>query len=135
MAKSTPSQAAAQWASRLASSGDKITQGVQSVTVAPGQAAAKQKQVYVSNVTASADKWARNTAAVPLGDWQSAMINKGVQRVAGGAQAAQPKFEQFMGKLLPYVDSAVASLPARGGLDQNIARMDSFVRKMSQFQK
>lgn len=133
MAKYSAQDVATRWSQRLAGSTDKITQGVQSVTVAPGQAAARQKAVYVSQVQAQADKWARNTAAVPLGDWQSAMINKGAPRIASGAQAAEPKFAQFMGKLLPFIDTAVASLPARGNLEANISRMDSFARKMATF--
>lgn len=135
MARLSPDQVAAQWATRLAQSGDRIAAGVNGVTVAPGTAAARQKTAYTQNVAASADKWARNVAAVPLGEWQTAMREKGVPRIAAGAQAAQPKFTQFMGKLLPYIDSQVAALPARGGLDQNLARMDKFARGMAKFQR
>jgi hypothetical protein len=135
MAKVTAQQAAAAWQSHLASAGERITAGVQATTVAPGQAAARQKAAYVANVQASADKWASRTAAVPLGDWQQAVIQKGVPRIAAGATAAQPKFEQFMGKLLPFQDSLKGTLPARGGLDQNITRMDAWVRGMAKFTK
>ena len=63
------------------------------------------------------------------------MTTKGIPRIATGAQTAQPKFAQFMGKLLPYIATQKASLPARGTLDQNIARMTAFVQGMSKFQK
>jgi hypothetical protein len=132
MAKN-PADVAKKWSQGLAASGSAITAGVQAVTVAPGQAAVAQKAQYVAGVQANVDKWARRTAAVPLGDWQSAMINKGVPRIATGATAAEPKFEAFMGKLLPHIDQVKRTLPARGNLDQNIARMTTFVRGMTTF--
>ena len=130
-----PNAAAAAWASRLASSTQKIQDGIQSVTVAPGQAAARQKSAWVQNTTSAADKWAANTAAVSLSDWQQAAITKGVQRIGPGAQAAQAKFAAFMTQLLPHIDSVKSSLPARGNLDQNIDRMVRFSRGMASFKK
>jgi len=135
MAGQTPDQIAAAWSSRLAGSTQKIKDGVASVTVAPGQAAARQKSVWQQNTSAAADKWAQRTAAVPLADWQTAMSEKGAQRVASGAAAAQPKFAAFMGQLLPHIASVKGTLPARGGLDQNIQRMVAFTTGMSKFSK
>lgn len=135
MANQSPDQIAAQWASRLGQSTQKITDGVNSVTVAPGQAAARQKAVWAQNVVAAQDKWAKNTAAVTLNDWQTAMTEKGVQRIATGASAAQPKFAAFMGQLLPHIDRVKSTLPARGNLDQNITRMVNFARGMATFSK
>lgn len=129
-----PTAVAQRWASQLGAAGQKITEGVQAVTVAPGQAAARQKSVYLGNVQASADKWARNTAAVSLSDWQQAMINKGASRVGSGAQAAIPKMTTFLQKFLPHVESVKNSLPPRGNYDQNkqraLAMMDG-VHKFS----
>ena len=130
-----PQEVAARWSQRLAGSTDKITSGVQSVTVSPGQAAARQKTAYVAQVQANADKWARNVGSVSLNDWQTAMTTKGVQRIAGGAQAAEGKFANFMTQLLPFIDNAKSGLGPRGTLDQNIARMDAFARKMSTFKR
>lgn len=135
MSSQTPDQIAATWAARLASSTQKITDGVNAVTVAPGQAAARQKGVWAQNVAAAQDKWASRVAAVPLTDWQAAMTTKGVQRVATGAQAAQPKMAAFMGQLLPYIAQQKAALPARGTLDQNIARSTQFITGMAKFSK
>ena len=135
MAGQTPEQIAAQWASRLGGSSQRIADGVAAVQVAPGQAAARQKGAYAQGVQANVDKWASRVAGVSLGDWQSAMTGKGVQRIGAGAQAAQPKFAQFMGQLLPHIASVKGSLPARGNLDQNIARMTQFVQGMAKFQK
>jgi hypothetical protein len=135
MTTMTPDQIAAHWAQQLAGAGPKIQSGIQGVQAAPGAAAARQKQAYVAGVTAKADKWASNVAAVSLAEWQQAFINKGLPRIASGAQQAQPKFTQFMAKLLPYQKSALSSLPARGNLQQNITRMTQWVNAMAQFQK
>ena len=131
----TPEQVAAQWAQRLGSSTQRIQDGVNSVQVAPGQAAARQKAVYIQNVQAAADKWAKNVANVSLNDWQQAMVTKGVPRIAQGAQAAQGKFAGFMSQLLPYIESGRNSLPARGNLEQNIARMTAWTRHMANFKR
>lgn len=133
MAQQDPSAIAAKWAQNLGSATQRITDGINSVTVAPGQAAARQKGAWVANTTASADKWAANSAAVPLSQWQQDTINKGVPRIASGASAAQPKFTTFMGQLLPFINTARSSLPARGNLEANIARMTAFTRKMATF--
>lgn len=135
MANQSPQDIAAAWASRLGQSTDKISKGVAGVTVAPGMAAARQKEVWAANTVASKDKWATNVAGVSLQDWQTAMTGKGVQRIATGAQAAQGKFADFMGQLLPHIDRVKSSLPARGGLDANINRMVAFSRGMAGFKK
>jgi len=129
----TPDQIAADWAQKLGSATQKIADGIDSVRVAPGQAAARQKSVWLQNVTSSADKWAANVAAVPLSTWQDAMKTKGLPRIASGATAAQPKFATFMNQFLPHLERVKSSLPARGNLDANIARMVAQVRGVSQF--
>lgn len=123
------------WASRLGQSTQKIQAGVEAVTVAPGQAAAANVQGYVQGVAASASKWQRNVAAVSNADWQQATIQKGLPRVSSGAQAAIPKMQNVMTKLIPYINSGLGQLPKRGGLDANIARMDSWARYMANFKK
>lgn len=130
-----PTAVAQKWATNLAASTQAITDGVNAVTVAPGQSAARQKAVWVNNVAASANKWATNVAAVPLSDWQAAMTTKGIPRVAGGATAAQPKMQAFMSKLLPYIASGTNSLPPRGDINANIARMTQWVQYMAKFSK
>src|SRR5487761_669192 len=124
----TADQIAANWASRLAASTQKITDGINGVTVAPGQ-----KDVWLQNTQAAQAKWARNVAAVSLSDWQQMTVSKGVPRIASGAQAAQPKFQAFMSKYLPYVQSGKASLPPRGTLDQNINRAVAMMRHNAKF--
>lgn len=131
----TADAAAQKWAQNLAGATQRIQAGVQGVTVAPGAAAARQKGVWAQNVAASQDKWASRVASVTLGDWQQATVSKGIPRIASGATAAQPKMAAFMGQLLPYIQSGQTSIPARGGLEQNIARLTAWVRYMSNFKR
>lgn len=135
MASKDPAQVAQDWATRLAGSTDKIKRGIASVTVAPGQAAARQSGAWLANTTAAKDKFARNVAAVSLADWQNAASTKGADRVGAGASAAQPKMQQFLTKLLPFVDSARQSLPPRGSYEQNKARANAMMDKMHGFSK
>jgi hypothetical protein len=126
---------AKEWSQRLGASGEKMRSGIQSVKTAPGQTAARQKEVWAQNVMKSKDKWASRVASVPLTDWQSAMIDKGLPRVASGATAAEGKMADFLGKLLPYEQNMVNSLPPRGDFEQNLTRMTAAARKMKAFTK
>lgn len=124
MATRDPNTVANKWAANLSAAANSgaVTAGIQSVTVAPGQAAARQKQAWMTNTPAAADKWAANTAAVSNAAWQEAAINKGVPRIATGATAAEPKMASFMSKLLPVINTAKGNLPPRGNFQQNLAR-------------
>lgn len=130
MTAQTPDQIAAQWASRLGASTDKMQAGAMAVTVAPGQAAARQKAVWAQNVAASQNKWATNVAAVTTQQWQGDYINKGLPRVGTGAQNAIPKMTSFFGKLIPAINTGKSRLPARGSYDQNKARMNAWTDYM-----
>lgn len=133
MATQSPDQIAANWAAKLAGSTQRITDGVQAVTVSPGVAAARQADVWAQNVAAAKDKWRTNVGSMSNEDWKTAMISKGVPRIASGATASQAKFASFIGRLLPHIDRVKGSLPPRGNLDQNIARSAAFARGMANF--
>lgn len=133
MAQRDPNVVAQNWSARLGQSTSKITAGVQAVSVAPGVAAARQADVWASNVAAAKSKWQRNVAAVSLQDWQTAMTQKGVGRIQVGATAAEPKFAAFMGQLLPYIAAGQQKLPPRGNFDQNVARMTQWANHMHNF--
>ena len=125
-----PTTIAQRWSTNLGASGQKVTEGVNAVTVPPGQMAARAADLWLARLQAAKATWTKNVQ-VPLADWQSAMINKGVPRLATGATAAQPKFEQFMSKLLPQLRTVVSSLPPRGDIEANIARSAAFQRAMN----
>lgn len=128
-----PTAAAQKWSRNLGAATDSIRAGVQAVQTAPGQVAATRRQLWVQNTQAAADKWARNVASVTLSDWQNSMTTKGIDRIAAGATAAEPKMGAFLGRLLPFQENLKRGLPQRGTLEQNLARMNAFVRGMSNF--
>lgn len=138
-ARVTPQEAANKWSRRLGAAGEDIRRGIERVSVAPGQQAAAQQPKMRARTLEAIDsgKWARNTAAVTLPDWKRAAIDKGVPRIASGATDAEPKMAAFMSELLPAVDAAVARVDAMPSttLDDNIARMTTFVRQMADFKR
>ena len=124
-------QLAANWANNLAGATARMQAGAQAVTTPPGQAAAAQQGVWIANVTAAANRWAQNVAAVTLPQWQQAYIQKGLPRVAGGAQAAQASFATTLGRIIAAEKTIVPGLPARGNLQANIARSAAFATQMN----
>lgn len=135
MAKVTPDQAAAKWAQRSAAATEDVRNGVQNVREAPGKAAARAKDLWLQRITASADKWARRVSAVSLEDWQRAMIDKGIPRIATGTQAAIPKMTAFMNEFLPFVDQGAAQVRAmpKGNVEAGIARAAAMIRHNATF--
>jgi len=133
MAMPSASAVAAKWQQNTGSATQAYTDGVNAVTVSPGAAAARQANLWATNVALAKAKFAANSAKVSLDEWKQAAAGKGAQRLASGVQAAAPKFEQAMNKLLPAIASAVSSLPPRGTLENNIDRMTKFVRTMANY--
>lgn len=105
-----PTVAAQNWAAALGQAGNKIQQGVQAVTEAPGVKAARNANGYLNGVQQNVAKWQRKVAAVSLGDWAQATITKGVPRIAQGAQAAQPKFQAALQPLFQYMASGLSQI-------------------------
>lgn len=134
-ASGTADEIAADWARNLGASTDKIKRGIANVKVAPGQAAAAAKDVWAQRTQDSKDKFARNVSRVTLQEWQQAATDKGINRIASGATAAQSKMAGFLTQLLPFQERLVATLPSRGTLEQNIARSAAFIRGMSNFKR
>lgn len=137
MAVPTPDQAAQRWAAGMSGASQKMRDGVQSVTTAPGAKAARNADAYVAGVQRSLDKWRQNVAKVSLSDWQQAFIDKGLARVGAGATAAVPKFTQFMAEFLPHVAAGaeqVRNMP-KGGVDNGIARAVAMIRHNAAFKR
>lgn len=133
----TAQQAKEKWLRNLQAATPSITDGVNAVTVAPGQKAAQAKQLWLSQLQANADKWAKNVGAVTLGEWQTAMTTYGIPRIAQGAIAKQAKVEEFMTKFLPHVAQGAAAVNAlpKGGLENGIARATAMIRHNATFKR
>lgn len=123
------------WKANLDGAQQYIKDGVNRVTVAPGQAAAAAADRMVAGVNAavSSGMWQKRVSSVSLQDWQNAMINKGIPRVAQGTSQAVATKGPKIDQLLSAVDAAASAannLP-KGGLEQGIARATTFMREMS----
>lgn len=127
------------WANNLAAATTSIQQGVQQVTTSPTQLAAANPNAYLAGVqkAVASGKWQAALQKVSLADWQNAMIQKGVPRIASGAAAAKPKMAAFMTQFLPYLQQGVQNLQTmpRGTLDQNIQRAVAMMQWNAQFKK
>lgn len=135
----TAANAANRWASGMAGAAEKIKAGVNAVTEAPTAKAARRSDAYLAGVqrALASGKYQASLERVTLQEWQKAMNDKGVMRVASGAAEAKGKFQSFMSEFLPYVENAVRELESmpRGDLEQNIARATAMMRKLSQFKR
>jgi len=130
-----PTTVANLWASRLTAATPEIQAGVQAVTTAPGQLAAAAADVWLQRLTASKAKFQRNVSAITLTQWQQATIQKGIPRIAEGANAAIPKMQNFMSQWLPHVESVAQTVRAmpKGTIDQGIARATAQIRGNANF--
>lgn len=135
--RSNPQAATAKWVQNLSAASDRMTQGAQAVTKAPGQAAAAAKQKWLQRVTQAADKFATNVGRVTLEQWQAAYINIGVPRVAQGAQAKQGKMLAFQQQFLPYLQTGVQQIDQMPSvtLEDGIARATAMIRYNSKFKR
>jgi hypothetical protein len=133
--RTDPATAAADWATRLGQSTDKINRGIQRVQQAPGAKAAAQADVWASNTAAAKEKFRRNVGRVSLGDWQAA-TQAAVGRVAEGAARKQGKFQAAITPVFAHMANVLASVDnmPRGSFEQNLARMNAMARGMHQYQ-
>jgi hypothetical protein len=132
-----PQTSAQKWASNLGAATTAIQNGVAAVTVSPTSKAAQAVDRMVAGVqrAAASGKIANALNAVSLQSWQQSMTQKGIPRIATGAQAALPKFQAFLTQLIPFQQAGLAQLPPRGDINQNIQRMTAWAQYMSTFKK
>jgi hypothetical protein len=73
--------------------------------------------------------------AVTLEDWKGKMLDKGVNRVASGIDAAAPKVIAFATQLLPHIDALVSQVNKMpdATLEDSIARATFMMRGMAKF--
>lgn len=135
MAKVNAQQYAAKWGNRLKGATTEIRQGVEGVTQAPGQAAAKKADKMLAGIqkALSDGTWQRNVAAVSLDEWKKKTLDKGLGRISSGVDGAMDKQVQMAEKLLAAVDSVKGEVDRMPDttLDDRLNRMVAFARGMS----
>ncbi len=123
------------WQSGLQNGSQKYKDGVSGYTgPAPGQLAAAQAATWAQNTAAAQQKFANNVGSVTLEQWKSQTLNVGVSKFAAGGQKGAPKVSNFAAQVIPQLQSAVASLPARGNKAQNQARYQAMQQFWDGFQ-
>lgn len=138
MAKN-PNDIAEKWANRMGAASTEVQKGVMAVTTAPTQLAAAKEQKYLAGVqrAVTEGKYKRGLERVSLSDWQQSMIQKGIPRMAQGAQAGKPKVAAFMADMLPFQETLRSQLSAMpdNSLEENIARQAFWTRGMAKYKR
>lgn len=141
MARKLPSAAsfATKWNRRIKGATQDVREGIEGVEEAPTLAAAraipKMKQRLLDAIDSG--KVERGLRRVTLEDWKRAALNKGVGRIAQGADDALDKVEDFAGELLPHIargQAALADLPDLT-IEDSINRVGTFIRHMATFRR
>lgn len=132
-----PNSIADKWANRLQGATAEISAGVDRVTEAPGQAAARKSQKWLQAVTASHDKYKAGVSRVSLEDWRNSMKTLGVPRIGQGAQAKKNKMAAFLTEVGPHIDAGLARLK---GMDDSTfearqARAVAWMQHMHNFKR
>lgn len=132
----TPSQAKDKWASRLGAASTEITNGVNRVTVPPGQAAAAKFDKWLAGVQASAQKWRSRVASVPLETWKAATL-AGIPRIASAATAKAGKYEAFASEFYPFLEQGMNKVHAMpdNTVDARINRAVEMMRHNATFRR
>ena len=139
MSKLTPAQFQEKHARRLKASVEDVRAGIDRVTENPCELAAAKQDKMLTNLTAAVQsgKWAAGLKRVSLEDWKKKARDIGVNRIAAGIDAAKPKVIAFAEVLLPHIDRQLEKIKGMPDvtLDDNINRMTSFIRGMSEMKR
>ena len=139
MAKLTATEFQEKHSRRLKAAVEDVRRGIDRVTVSPTEKAAAKQDKMLSNLTQAVQsgKWAAGLKRVSLEDWKRKARDIGVNRIAAGIDGARDKVIAFAEELLPHIDrqkSKIAAMPDVT-LDDNINRMTTFIRGMSEFKR
>ena len=133
--KVTSEQYAERWGSGLKGAVERIRSGVEAVVEAPGKKAAAKADKWHASISSQAtkSKWSRRISEVPLEEWQRAMIQKGVNRIATGVDEAKPKMVVYGEKLIAHQNGLLQQLDTMPDLtlEDSIARATAWIRGMA----
>jgi len=139
MARLTPAEFQEKHARRLSAAVEDVRKGIDRVTVNPCELAAAKQEKMLTNLTASVNdgRWAAGLKRVSLAEWKDKAKNVGAGRIASGINAAKAKVIAFAEELLPHIDAGQSKLETMTDitLEDNIARMTTFIRHMAEFKR
>lgn len=135
--RSDPQAATAKWVSAMQNATPQITRGVAAVTVSPGQLAAQAADKWLAKVTQAKAKFAARVGSVSLQDWQNAMTQYGIPRIAQGATAKQGKMQAFQTEWLAFLQAnqgKIDRMPTNT-IEDGIAKVTQQIRLNASFRR
>lgn len=138
MAKS-PTASLQKWRDRMQNATQAMKDGVNAVTESPMEKAAANVDKYVQGVqdAAANGTFERGLREVSLGDWKTAMTEKGAANMANGVRSLTPRAQRAMTDLFQFADgvsSEIRSMPKVTETDSD-NRMLANVRKFREYRK
>ena len=135
----TAAEMADKWNRRLAASTPEIRAGIDAVTESPTEKAAVKSRDWQAAMAQdrTRTRFESGLRRVTLADWKRKAIDKGVARIAGGAEAAKPKMEAFAKDFLPFVYGVAEDVRAMPGvtLEDGINRMVTQIRAVAEYKR
>lgn len=137
MPRMSPAELAAKWARNFGGSSEQYKAGIARVQGNPAQKAIAAQDRLLANFTAAVvdGKWANGLSKVTEAGWKQAATEKGAPALATAARVAQDKVQRAEQVMGPIRDGIVASLPARGGIEENLNRAREMALKMHEARK
>jgi len=139
MARVTPEEFVEKHNRRLKQAVEDIRAGVNRVTVAPTQLAARKADKMLAKLTERIKDgtWAARLQKVTLEEWRQKMVDKGLPRIPGGIDAAADKVRDFASQLLPYIDAGLAKIRSMPDMtvEDAVNRAATWIRYMASFKK
>lgn len=139
MAVKSAQAVAGKWAQNLGNASQSIRDGVNAVTIAPGQAAAAQAPRMLQRITEAlqSGKWANAVSSVSLQQWQNAMLTNGLPNLANGVRKGQPKMQAHLTTFLPFLANVQQQVRAMPNVTQSDreARMIANMRQIAGYKK
>ena len=139
MPKLSPTAAADKQIRNLSGSTAQIRDGVNAVTESPMEKAAANSAGYLAGIQRAVEtgKWQASLRRVDLATWKKNFTEKGIPRIASGAQAARPKLIAFYNEFFPFLDTVereIAAMP-KVTLQDSINRATAAITKIAGFQR
>ena len=133
----TPEEFADKHARNLKNSIPDIQRGIERVSEAPTAkaAAAQDKMLARIQEAVNSGKWARRLQRVTLEEWKRKTLEKGVNRIAAGIDAARDKQIEFARQLIDYENRLLDEIQRMPDLtlEDSINRAIAWIRGMSRF--
>jgi hypothetical protein len=135
--RSDPQAATQKWVSGMQNATAQITRGVNAVSVSPGQLAAQAADKWLAKVTQAKPKFIAGVSRLTLQDWQNAMTQYGIPRIAQGATAKQGKMQAFQTEWLAYLGANQAKIDRMptNTIEDGIAKVTAQIRMNAGFRR